>query len=681
MPTTTVYANRAGTIDSRRPNASASPSALTGLELSWIAQPYGDYNGYLIEGVYGFNVPSYLYGKQVLSGYVRLSKNNSYHVAISAVRPFRSPDEFDLNKVTDKTAGRPGEYRIRGSYKETTLYYDGAADHIAWALSGVRVWVPGEYVNRSERVTITAAPSVTIEYRDEVIPVLTQKEIEGYHNPKEVIKLPYNLYENIIGRVNISAIKVRWRKQGESGYSEVPLAVEPYIFQQATPSTWFYYCQQPVPPNTFPVNAIIEWQLQLQVNGQWWSQNTAWNTFSTVDSISNASPVEPVNAMLDVEVENTFRWRHVIATGSAPTGYELQYSVDGYNWRALAARTGTAETSCVVAANTLPAGKLQWRVRTLNGDGIAGTWSEPAAIIGYGAPPAPIISEISNTARPTIRWQSDTQIAYELIIRQGDKELLHVGETAGTDKAYTVADFLADGAYTVLVRIENSGLYWSQWASAGFTIQTQKPAPPVITGQPVQNGVMVMTAEVPDALYLLRDGVSIAKLFGGQAVDYGAVGPHEYVVRRVNAAGAFADSTPLVLETKVEQAVIAPADDPGSVIGPLLQAVENEYPSTANLAAEMKHYAGRRYPVAVTAGAIEEEFSPVLAAMNPAHWRALRGLMEEAATVLYRNSAGDCAYCLIIALNPTKAYSGYMTWETTLTRVDYVERIEYDEVI
>lgn len=676
MPTATVYANRAGVVKSRLPHTSFPQSGLD----AYIAY-YGATTQEHEAVFYGFSVPKSLYGKQVKAGYLSFNKSNSTPCYPAIVYyDIHTPDQLNTNTVTwDGTHRLGGTLDIITDPASTNQRAVGRTlEHIARGLNGVFIAVDTDYIaNLTKYTTIKSAPSFTFDYSDTVIPSLKQEDLKGYRNPHEIIQLPFLLVEDITGPISLTAMKLRWRRAGEAGYTEVNLQPIEYV----TDCWPFIYPVQPVPPNTFPTNSTVEWQLQLQVNGQWWSQNTAWNTLSTVDSISTASPVEPVNAMLDVEVENTFRWQHVIATGSAPTGYELQYSIDGYNWRALAARTGTAETSCTVAANTLPAGKLQWRVRTLNGDGIAGTWSEPAAIIGYGAPPAPIISEITNTARPTIRWQSDTQIAYELIIRQGEKELLHVGETAGTDKAYTVSDFLADGTYTVLVRIENSGLYWSQWASAGFAIQTQKPAPPVITGQPVQNGVMVTTAEVPDTLYLLRDGVPIAKLYGGQAVDYGVVGPHEYVVRRVNATGAYADSPPLVLETKVEQAVIAPADDPGSVIGPLLQAVENEYPSTANLAAEMKHYAGRRYPVAVTAGAIEEEFSPVLAALNPAHWRALRSLMEEAATVLYRNSAGDCAYCLIIALNPTKAHGGYMTWETTLARVDYVERIEYDEVI
>lgn len=672
MPTATIYAKAAANIISNTPDSSFPVNGWN-VELS-----YAKSTGRTVNAVYSFDVPANLYGKQVASGYLNFVKSSSTSVFGSTIAKINSPDTFNVNTATWNNVVDAEPLNYQGSLGDQNQSQTSRAEIIARLLNGAYLFATSDF-DRSLSTTITGKPSISITYNDVTVPRITQKDLIGYRNPRKAFEIQFSLTEDMIGPINITGTKIRWKEKDAANYLEADIPPDPYVSDSFYRITGIYYeNKQTIPPETLPTGKSLDYQLQVQINGEWWSQNTAWNTLSTVDSISTAVLKEPVNAIINVEAENTFQWQHVIETGSDPTGFDLQYSIDNYTWQQLGTGRATAKTSYIVAANILPAGKLRWRVRTYNNDGVAGEWSEPAAIIGYGAPPAPIISEITNSARPTIRWQSATQIAYELIIQQDGKDLLHVGETVGTDKAYTVSDFLQDGTYTVLVRIKNSGLYWSQWASVDFTIRTEKPAPPIIAGQQIENGVAVSTDEGPDALYLLRDGVPIAKLYGGQAVDYGVVGPHEYVVRRVSAAGAFADSAPLVLETKVEQAVIAPADDPRSMIGPLLQAVENEYPSTANLMAEMKHYAGRRYPVAVTDGTIEEEYSPVFAALNPAHWRALRNLMEEAAPVLYRNSAGDCAYCLIIALNPTKAHSGYMTWETTMTRVDYVERIEYE---
>lgn len=675
MSTATVYAKAAANIISQNPDSSF-PINGWNVELS-----YAKSTGRTANAVYSFDVPADLYGKQVISGYLNFIKSSSTSVFGSTIAKLNSPDKFNVNTATWNNIVDAEPLNYQGSLGDRNQSQTSRAEIMARLLNGAYLFATSDY-DRSLSTTITGKPSISITYNDVTVPQITQKDLIGYRNPLKAFEIQFSLTEDIIGPINITGAKIRWKEKDATHYSEADIPPDPYVSDSFYRITGIRHDnKQTIPPGTLPTGKLLDYQLQVQVNGEWWSQNTAWNTLSTIDSISTAIPKEPVNAIINVEVENTFRWQHVIATGSDPTGFDLQYSIDNYTWQQLGTERDTAETYCVVAANILPAGKFQWRIRTYNNDGITGEWSEPVALVGYGAPPTPIISEITNSARPTIRWQSATQIAYELIVQQDGRELVHARETAGADKAYTVSDFLQDGTYAVLVRIKNSGLYWSQWASADFTIRTDKPAPPIITGQPIENGVAVSAAEGPDVLYLLRDGIPIAKLYGGQAVDYGAAGLHKYVVRRVNAAGAFADSAPLALETKIEQALIAPADNPANFIGPLLQTQSNQYSSTASIVVELNHYAGRKYPVAVTDGTVDEEFSPVFAALTPDQWQALRNFMEDAAPVLYRNSAGDCAFCVISSLNPTKNWNGFTAWEMTMPRIDYVERIDYEEGI
>lgn len=677
MPTANIYGSKMIYVNRGSPSSTLTPGASLSL--------YGWYDGDVENVAYmAFDIPDNIKRKHLLNGtfyiYAKSERGDTvgYYTITGGYKDnftwnSKPPHDYNFTKLGE---GRNFVWiqKHYGSFWTNQGYKTGCLGELLRDGAEILNW-SNDSIGQIHTPNSSSRPYVTVAY-EPIYLEASASPVSGFVDKHKEIKLIVTASATTDEAIEIPMLRsatIQWRDGESAQWNQLTGQVDANANWE-----WYKRIEFVIPPDSVTAESL-HWRIANVVSNDGVITNfSAVNVLSTVDSLSTAVPVSPVNVMINVETENEFQWQHVIATGSDPTGFDVQYTIDGLSWQTLESKTGTAETVCIAAANALPAGKLQWRVRTYNGDGVAGEWSEPAAIIGYGAPPAPIISEITNSARPTIRWQSATQIAYELIIQQDGKDLLHVGETVGTDKAYTVSDFLQDGTYTVLVRIKNSGLYWSQWASVDFTIRTEKPAPPIIAGQQIKNGVAVSTDEGPDALYLLRDGVPIAKLYGGQAVDYGVVGPHEYVVRRVSAAGAFADSAPLVLETKVEQAVIAPADDPRSMIGPLLQAVENEYPSTANLMAEMKHYAGRRYPVAVTDGTIEEEYSPVFAALNPAHWRALRSLMEEAAPVLYRNSAGDCAYCLIIALNPTKAHSGYMTWETTMTRVDYVERIEYE---
>ena len=149
--------------------------------------------------------------------------------------------------------------------------------------------------------------------------------------------------------------------------------------------------------------------------------------------------------------------------------------------------------------------------------------------------------------------------------------------------------------------------------------------------------------------------------------------------RQLVSGAAFSDSLPLMLETKIDQAVIASADTPKNMIGPLLQSEKNVYPSTSNIASEMLFYAGRKYPVAVTTDDITEQFSPSFASLTPNQYERIKKKMESSTIVIYRNSGGDCAYCLIENIRPSKARF-YTWWEMTLSHVDYIERIDYDGV-
>lgn len=677
MPTANIYGSKMIYISSGSPASTFRPGAVVSVD-----DGYGQssYNTDEIRAYMSFDIPDAIRRKQILGGtfyvYARSDDPDGlfYYPIDGGYRdninwnnkPSWHYNPIDLGEKSSfawKQKYYPG-FVVDPSYKT------GALQDVL--LKGVSFCHGGRGVGQLYTPYSNNKPYVLVEYTDIQLNAYGAPK-SGFVDRHKEIKLIVTASpptHDAIEEPRLQSATIRWRN-GESGEWN-------QLTGQADAAS--NRVEFVIAPDSVTTESLHWGIVNVVSNDGVTTNGSAVNILSTVDSASTAVPKEPVNIMINVEEDNEFQWQHVIATGSDPTGFDIQYTADGLSWQPLASKTGTAETRCLVAANAIPAGKLQWRVRTYNGDGVAGQWSEPAAVVGYGAPPAPIISQITNSARPTIRWQSATQIAYELVIRRGDVELVRVGETAGTDKAYTVSEFLYDGAYTVFVRIENSGLYWSQWASANFVVQTEKPTPPEVEGESVRNGVLISVKETSDMLYLLRDGIPIARIRRGQTIDYSAVGGHEYTVRRVNSAGAFADSIPIYLETRIEQALIAPADTPEDFVGPLLQTEINQYSSTASTAVEYKHYAGRKYPVAVTDRTIDEEFSPTFAAITPDQWQALRNFMEDATPIIYRNSAGDCAYCMITSLNPTKKWNGFTVWEMTLGRIDYVERINYEEV-
>jgi len=686
MPTATVYANRASEVSSVSGTTVQNPSSLH------VAYKGASSSKETQYGVLGFNVPQSLWGKQAISATLTVPADGlGVLYADASALLFNSPNDLNVAKITYddihelkiKRSGLndAGSSGMIGEGNRKQMYSSGYPGAAALMLNAILLLISlrgGS--NKTYYMDLYQNPYITINYSDSVsIDVVQQTEDLGYRDPKknnEFYRINFGL--SIIGGTTVTAAKMKWKVSGASTYTETPLTIREDKRYASIDGEWRGKQAVWAPANTFPTRSTIEYQIHVQFNGKWWGNTTGWGTFSTVDATSTATPISPNNTMIDVESANVFKWKHNISTGSTPTGYDLQYSTDGHNWLPLASNKSTASLQYTVPSNKLPAGKLWWRVRTYNGDGIAGEWSNSAAIVGYGAPPTPVITSVSNTARPTVTWTSSTQIAYDLGIYQGETEILRTGETAGTAKTYVSPDFLEDGTYTAKLRIENSGLYWSKWATKNFTIRTSKPAAPSISGKSVKNGVIIISSNKGNGLFLLRDGIPIAKIINGQAEDYTAVGWHEYKIRLVSGA-AFSDSAPLMLETKIDQAVIASADTPKNMIGPLLQSEKNAYPSTSNIASEMLFYAGRKYPVAVTTDDITEQFSPSFASLTPNQYERIKKKMESSTIVIYRNNGGECAYCLITNISPSRSIF-FTSWGMTLSRVDYIERIDYDGV-
>ena len=93
----------------------------------------------------------------------------------------------------------------------------------------------------------------------------------------------------------------------------------------------------------------------------------------------------------------------------------------------------------------------------------------------------------------------------------------------------------------------------------------------------------------------------------------------------------------------------------------------------------MLFYAGRKYPVAVTTDDITEQFSPSFASLTQNQYEGIKKKMESSTIVIYRNNGGECAYCLITNISPSRS-NFFTSWGMTLSRVDYIERIDYDGV-
>lgn len=218
-----------------------------------------------------------------------------------------------------------------------------------------------------------------------------------------------------------------------------------------------------VPANTFP-SGTLEWRVKVTANSGT-TTTSAWQEITTTDVTPTAKPVSPSGIVIDATIVNRFSWKHIISTGTPQSKADLQWSADGTTWNTLVTVTGENQYYDV-PANKFTSGTKYWRVRTYNTDGTPSKWSDKAEFIAINAPSAPSIVIQSTGPRPRITWQTSEQEAYQLTLSSGYAS----GTVYGTEKAWRSPVYLADGRYTIRVRVQNKYGMWSEWSAAALPV-------------------------------------------------------------------------------------------------------------------------------------------------------------------------------------------------------------------
>ena len=280
-----------------------------------------------------------------------------------------------------------------------------------------------------------------------------------------------------------------------------------------------------VPANTFP-SGTIEWRVKVTANSGT-TTTSAWQEITNTDVTPTAKPVSPSGIVIDATIVNRFSWKHIISTGTPQSKADLQWSADGTTWNTITTVTGENQYYDV-PANTFTSGTKYWRVRTYNTDGTASEWSDKAEFIAINAPSAPSIVIQSTGPRPRITWQTSEQEAYQLTLSNGYAS----GTVYGTEKAWRSPVYLADGSYTVRVRVQNKYGMWSEWSAAALPIShTEGEAINLTVTASHEAALTWQTAGSYDFYLVERDGVAIARTVQKQYIDHTSIGSVTYRVR------------------------------------------------------------------------------------------------------------------------------------------------------
>lgn len=385
---------------------------------------------------------------------------------------------------------------------------------IYWYLEGTDV---GGYTTTTSQTSFkTVKPQITPQ----------DCPTSGYADPREAITFSW-FFSTGGSYYNQQSASLFWREEGTVNYTEVA----------ASGST----THVTIAANTFPVGSAVEWYLS-GVDAGGTSSQTSVYTFSTTASTAYAICQSPVGTAIDGTKPTDLVWivENEDGSGASRTVIKWKLTTD-VSWTSLLDTTDPV-TQYTVAANTFPAGAIQWKVTAYNRDSVAGPDSN-ATFVCLVAPDAPV--GLTATAVPftEISWQSSGQDAYEISI---DGEVAETGFGSAV-YSWKVKEPLEDGAHTISVRIQGVYGLWSDPASTQVLIEN------VPKGTLDLSGAFGIDANLfweysgstdPETIAVYRDGVWIGKTAAGNTsfLDRFALDEHIYRVEYWFADGYYTRS-------------------------------------------------------------------------------------------------------------------------------------------
>lgn len=477
---------------------------------------------------------------------------------------------------------------------------------------------------------------------------------------------PTSLYPSGTTEDSRNTIKFAWEHNNPSGAPQKSFKLQ---YSTDSGSSWVtiteitanqYY---DMPALTLPATGTVLWRVQTtDIKDETSEYSTASFVLGTPPQ-KVPIPVAPISQYMDELKPITFEW---LFTGGSvydnQAKYDLQYSIDnGANWTTLTVTT--SDTFNIVQPGVLSKGNVIWRVRTYNQFGDVSPYSDIKSYTVIGSPAIPLITEVSNNARPVIKWQTEEQHLYEIEI----SGLYATKPTPDTmAREFKMPIYLDNGEYTARIRVTNEYGLQSPWAERKFTILVEKPEKPSITAY---NSVFKVTVRTESILpsFLYRDGESIGEMTSGIFEDYTGESDKEYsyFVRVIDENDSFADSDLVLGKCNLTSNTLALLSNPKDIIK--LEYGLDDIPRKINkfsLDGTLQRYDGRTYPVAEFSEFKDEEKTVTFFFETKDEEKELIRVISSKETLIYRDIDGEIIIGCIFALDYSRTTLGY---EVTFT--------------
>lgn len=475
----------------------------------------------------------------------------------------------------------------------------------------------------------------------------------GYINPRTAQKFQW-YFKATGGAVPQGSATFYWRVKGASSWTSIAAS-------GTTTSVT-------VPSNTFPVASYIEWYVAGTDTGGYSSTSDTYE-LSTTAEMAYAYPQSPVNGMIDGSQPATFTWIAETADGAPINSIHLRYRAAGAQAWTTLGFLGT-DRSYTFPADTFDPGIIEWQTNATNIDVIDGPWAGATFICMI----APKVTGLNATAVPwsTIRWQANDQQCYQIEI-DGTVS----GPYFGTEREFTLPDYLRDGVHTIRLRVKGSMDLWSTWAETTVAIENVPETALTLTAEADTDTELAWeTASATEDFYVYRDDKMIAHTRNKAFVDRLALGRHEYHVVNRLASGHYDRSETAVTTTHVQHLSLAGIDggEWAQIVHTLKSAKDPEIKETMSVS--YTHFAGRARPDAVASEFIDTPIvcSAVFLPNEQQALRTMRGLFGK--TVIVKMIDGSCRVCFLDSWTYHDRKHYYTAFTFTLQQIEWEDFID-----
>lgn len=468
-------------------------------------------------------------------------------------------------------------------------------------------------------------------------------------------------YQVVYGYKQASA-RFRTRPKGETAYTEYKVEGEGnriYLILSTLTAT------------------DMEYQFIVTSNGGVSSKDEEWHPFTVINPYINPKNLSPKGQIINGEAATVFSWENVGIEQFGQAAYEAQISADnGVTWQTLSSANNSL-SRFTLAARRLESGTYRWRVRCKNWANMWGPWSEEATFLVQRGLAPPTITSVSSIPRPTVKWTSTGQQAWQMQITDADGKVLYdSGSVYGKAQQTKVPVFLPDGQVQVSVRVANIFGTWSPWGRKSVVIQNQEGPAITLKTRKVPFGVRLEweTEGTYTRYFIYRDGVPIARCTHSPYTDYRANGRHAYFIRGVDSRDYYTDSTVAYEITLIDQAAIADYETLEWIRLDSKRGGAPTHDTEQEVLTNFVHYDGRRLPVAEVS-----EFSDV---SHEISFTLYERIAEEqlhallGRTVIYKNCYGDTVIGVLYRNSTSRDWAVDATF--SIVETDCKEAVDFD---